>query len=234
MSLFLEKVVEDGSTTYNITTLGYILFAVIIVIAMLAACFFTNADNKNKIGTKHLAFSAACMALAFVTSMIKFLHLPMGGSITLFSMFFITFIGYLYGPRTGLTASIAYGFLQLVIDPYIISLPQLMLDYIFAFGIMGISGFFAGKKNGLITGYVAGTVGRFIFSFISGVVFFGMYAPEGMSPVLYSFGYNGICIGGEIVLTVVVLSIPAVRNALNKLRNMAFEADSKVKFSVNM
>lgn len=232
MSLFLEKIVEDGDVYYNITTAGYVLFFALMLVAMVIACFFTNADNKNRFSTKQLVFSAVCMALAFVTSMIKLFHLPMGGSITLFSMFFITFIGYLYGPRTGLTASLAYGFLQLIIDPYIISIPQMLLDYIFAFGIMGISGFFAYKKHGLIIGYLAGTIGRFVFSFISGVVFFGMYAPEGMSPIVYSFCYNGIVIGGEILMTVIVLAIPAVRTSLGRLRAMAFEETSKAKVSL--
>ena len=47
-----------------------------------------------------------------------------------------------------MTASIAYGVLQLIVNPYIISLPQMFLDYIFAFGALGLSGIFANSRNG--------------------------------------------------------------------------------------
>ena len=52
--------------------------------------------------TKQLVFCAISIALAFVTSYIKFARLPFGGSITLFSMFFICFAGYLYGAKVGI------------------------------------------------------------------------------------------------------------------------------------
>jgi len=229
MSLFLEAVVEDGYTTYNITSAGYGLMIAIIIALMLVACYFTNSDNKVKISSRQLVFSAMCMALAMITSMIKIFHMPMGGSVTLFSMFFITFIGYLYGPRTGLTAAFAYGCLQLIIDPYIVSIPQLMCDYILAFGIMGISGFFAGKKYGLLTGYFVGIFGRFVFSVLSGVIFFADYAPEGMNPVVYSVAYNGAYIGAEAILTMIVIAVPAVHSALNIIKNLANEPTLRTK-----
>ena len=52
----------------------------------------------RKITTKQLVFSSAAIALAMVTSMIKLFELPMGGSVTLLSMLFITLVGYWYGP----------------------------------------------------------------------------------------------------------------------------------------
>ena len=36
-----------------------------------------------------------------------------------------------------------------------------------AFGALGLSGFFSDKKYGLQTGYVAGVLGRFVFSTLS-------------------------------------------------------------------
>jgi thiamine transporter len=50
------------------------------------------------------------------------------------------------------------------------------------------------------------------------VIFFGSYAPEGMSPVLYSFAYNIFYIGGEAVLTLAVLAVPSVRRAVESLK----------------
>ncbi len=221
MSFFLKQV-ED---TYELTSAGYSLFILLMIAALIAACFFTGKDNKNHFSVKQLVFAAMCVTIAMVTSMINFFNLPMGGSITLFSMFFITYVGYLYGLRAGLTSAIAYGFLQLIINPYIVSVPQLICDYILAFGAMGVAGFFYNTKHGMVKGYIAGILGRYFFAVLSGVIFFGQYAPEGMHPLVYSLAYNGSYIGAEAALTLVLISIPAVHKALNRIRVMANEEE---------
>lgn len=79
--------------------------------------------------TKKLVFSAMGIALAMVTSYIKVWEMPMGGSITLMSMLFICLIGYWFGPKYGLLAGAAYGLLQFIVDPYMLTIPQVILDY---------------------------------------------------------------------------------------------------------
>ena len=208
-------VTEDG----GLTTAGYVLtavavFALLIVISALA--------NKNKkVSAKQLAFAAVALALATVCSNIRLFRLPMGGAITLFSMLFVTLIGYWYGSAVGLMAGVAYGLLQMIFDTYVVSLPQVLLDYPLAFGALGLSGFFSEKKNGLVIGYLVAITGRFLFSVLSGVVFFGMYAPEGMSPLAYSAAYNGSIIYGEGILTIIILMIPAVKSALATVKDQA-------------
>lgn len=118
-------------------------------------------------------------------------------------------------------AGAAYGLLQLILEPYIVSLPQLLVDYPFAFGALGLSGFFSEKKNGLVIGYLAAITGRFFFAVLSGVIFFGMYAPEEMSPLAYSIAYNGGYIYAEGILTVLILMIPAVKSALAAVKTQA-------------
>ncbi len=221
MSLFLKQV-ED---TYEITTAGYSLFIAVMLAALIVACFFTGKDKKNHFSVKQLVFTAMCITLAMVTSMIHFFDLPMGGSVTLFSMFFITYVGYLYGLRAGLTSALAYGVLQLIVNPYIISVPQLLCDYFLAFGAMGLAGLFYNKKHGMEKGYVVGILGRFVFSVLSGVIFFSSYAPAGMHPLVYSIAYNGSYIGAEAVITLILISIPAVHKALNRIRVMANEEE---------
>lgn len=158
------------------------------------------------------------IALAMVTSYIKVWEMPMGGSVTLLSMLFICLIGYWFGPRYGLITGIAYGILQFVVDPYMVSLPQVLFDYPLAFGALGLSGFFSDKKYGLQTGYVAGVLGRFIFSTLSGVIFFASYAPEGMNPWVYSSLYQGTYLGAEGIVTLIILSIPPVSKALASVK----------------
>ncbi len=166
-----------------------------------------------------LVYSALCVALAVVTSMIKVFSFPTGGSITLCSMFFAALPGYFFGPVAGLAAGLAYGVMQFILGPYILTPVQVVLDY-GAFAMLGLAGFFRNGRRGLEIGYLVGCLGRFICSFLSGWVFFGEYAWQGWSPAAYSAVYNIIYIGAEAILTILILQIPAVRNALSKAEAM--------------
>ena len=173
--------------------------------------------------TKKLVYSALGIALALVTSYIKLWEMPMGGSVTLLSMLFVCLIGYWFGLKYGLITGIAFGLLQFIIDPYMLSIPQVILDYPFAFGALGLSGLFCNKKFGLQIGYVIGVVGRFVCSTLSGVIFFADYAPEGMNPWVYSIAYQGSYLGVELVLTLIIISIPPVANALSLVKSKTKE-----------
>jgi thiamine transporter len=89
-----------------------------------------------------------------------------------------------------------------VVEPYIFHPAQVLLDYPLAFGALGLAGFF--QKRPLI-GVVAGITGRFLMHFVSGVVFFGIYAPEGMNPLVYSAIYNGSYLIPELVISGVII-----------------------------
>ena len=74
-------------------------------------------------------------------------------------------------------------------------------------------------------GYLLGCFGRFVFSFLSGMIFFGSYASDyGMSAPVYSFLYNGAYIGAEVLITLVIIMLPPVAKGLQMLKNMATEA----------
>lgn len=176
--------------------------------------------SNLSVKTKMLVFSAVAIALAMITSTIKIVDMPMGGSVTLFSMLFICLIGYWYGPAAGIITGLAYGLLQFVIDPYMVSIPQVLIDYPLAFGALGLSGLFHNRKFGLQIGYLVGVLGRFVFAILSGVVFFAQYAPEGMNPFVYSFVYNGAYLGAEALITVIILSLPPVTKALANVKTM--------------
>ncbi|HCS68074.1 MAG TPA: energy-coupled thiamine transporter ThiT, partial [Oribacterium sp.] len=91
--------------------------------------------SKN---AKILVYSAACIALASITSMMKIFSFPTGGSITLCSMLFATLPGFFFGPTVGIAAGVAYGILQFILEPYILTPVQVILDYILAFGAFGL------------------------------------------------------------------------------------------------
>ena len=224
MSFFATEIVDEWGNYFELTGAGYAALVIIMVVVLLDACLIGGRNRKKKFSTRQLVFSAAAMALAMVTSMIKLFELPMGGSVTLLSMLFICLIGYWFGLSGGLMAAVAYGFLQLIVDPYIISIPQMLTDYIFAFGALGLSGVFSNKKHGLVLGYLLGVVGRFVFAFLSGVIFFGMYAADyGMTAAAYSFLYNGSYIAAEAIITIVIIMLPPVAKGLQRIKTMALE-----------
>lgn len=212
---------DDGSV--RLTTPGVILVIVAIAaLIVLAAVLRHRKDEKKaQLTTKQLVFSGAALALAIICSAIKFANLPMGGSVTLFSMLFIVLIGYWYGPSVGLMTAVAYGLLQFVMEPIFYTLPQMITDYPLAFGALGLAGFFSSKKWGLQIGYLVGVLGRYVFAVISGVIFFGAYAPEGTPALVYSLGYNATYIVPEAVVTLIIISIPAVSKALAHVKKNA-------------
>lgn len=217
---------DDGSV--RLKTVGIVLVAVIILALIVVAAVLRqkNEQEKKKLTTKQLVYSAVAIALALVCSMIKFANLPMGGSVTLFSMLFIVLIGYWYGPYVGLMTAVAYGLLQFVLEPIFYTLPQMLVDYPLAFGALGLSGFFYKKKYGLQIGYIVGVIGRYIFAVISGIIFFGAYAPD-PSPLgvfIYSTTYNATYLVPEAVVTLILISIPAVSKALNRVKQNAVSA----------
>ncbi len=194
-----------------VMTVGFLIFLIII----------GNLYRMKQFSIKSLTFMAISISLAVILSFVKVYDMPQGGSITLCSMFFITIVGYMFGPASGILAGITFGLLRLAIKPEVYAPFQVVLDYLFGFGLLGLSGFFSKVKGGFYIGYIAGTVGRFVAVFLSGVLFFGIYAPEGMNVFVYSLLYNGSYILPEIIITIVIVSIPPVRKAIEHIRAMA-------------
>ena len=206
------------------STAGKTTLILLISFSFLFIVFYFRKDEKI-FSTKALTYSAILLALGISANQIKIFSLPQGGSMTLFSMIFIVFIGYMFGLRVGLIAGISFGLLNLLIKPEVYTPVQAIIDYILAFGALGLSGFFANKKDKLIFAYLISIIGRFVFAVFSGYVFFGSYAPEGWNPLLYSIWYNLSYIGTEGVITVLLLSIPVVRNTLENLKSSNFKTN---------
>lgn len=218
MSFFVNMV--EGE--YVLTTPGYAVSIVLGVLVLLLAVYLAKkAGGKKTMGTKQLVFCAASIALATITSFIEIYSFPFGGSITLCSMLFVCYIGYLYGPGTGILTGVAYGILQFIMKPYIYFPIQILVDYPLAFGALGLSGFFWKAKNGLIKGYLFGIIGRYVFAVISGWIFFGEYAWEGWNPLPYSLVYNGCYIFAEGAITIILLLLPPVAKAFQHIKKMS-------------
>lgn len=205
------------------TTSGIITLVAVLLLILVATSLFPKKGTAIKLGAKQLTFCGIAMALGLVTSFLEIYSFPFGGSVTLFSMLFITLIGYFYGAKVSIPVAIAYGVLQLIIKPYIYHPIQVLFDYPLAFGALGVSCFFANKKNGLIKGYLVAIIGRWIFSSVSGYVFFAEYAWSGWNPLAYALVYNGAYIFAEGIITIIILCLPAVSRGIAQVKKMAVQ-----------
>ncbi|HBD64567.1 MAG TPA: energy-coupled thiamine transporter ThiT [Clostridiales bacterium] len=188
---------------------------VAVIFLLLVAVMRTN-EKKNDISI--LVKTSILLAVAFVLNHITLYRMPHGGSVTAFSMFAIFLVSYLFGPRQGILAGMAYGLLDLVINPYVVHPIQIFMDYPLAFGAIGIGGLLRENKQGMILGYLAGVLGRYAVVVISGIIFWGMYAAEGFNAVTWSFFYNMTYMLPEAVATVAILMIPSIRNLFEKFK----------------
>ena len=235
---FVKK--TDGY--YSFTKTGKILMWIVaaaIVIGVIALKISLAKKNegkssKPKLTVKQITFCAICMALSIVLSNVKFLSLYNGGSITLFSMFFITYIAYSVGLSTGLACGFAYGIFNFLQDPYLLSVTQVLFDYVFAFTALGLGAIFRNLKSenkekgekkltkaSLIACFLTGAVMRGVFASVAGYLFWMDYMPESFPKkiaILYPVAYNFCYIGVEAALTVVVLLVPGVSSVLMKIR----------------
>ena len=184
---------------------GWILVAVLLVGGLVVYRQF-KSESKTVWSTRMLALGAVCMALSNVLSMIKLFDMPQGGSITPASMLPLMLFAYVYGVGPGMTVGAVYGVMQFIIEPYFLSVPQMLLDYPIAFAMVGLAGLFSKSENralGLTAGVVLGSLGRFVAAVLSGVVFFAEYAGD-QNPWVYSIGYNGAYMLPECIICVVL------------------------------
>jgi len=172
---------------------------------------------KTASESRVLAEGAVVVALAFVLGQIKIYRLPYGGSVTAGSMVPLLWFALRHGLRSGIEVGAVYGMVDLALGGYIVHPIQVLLDYPIAFGCLGLAGAF--RKRAPFLGVVVGMTGRFLSHFVSGVIYFADYAPEGMSPIIYSAIYNGTYILPELAISLVIISILLKTRFLETLSN---------------
>ena len=210
MSNFLATLGENFKTIFSSPlTLITLIGCAILLIAFIKF-------KSLKFNSKLIARIGLAIALAFILDMIKIYSLPNGGgSISLGSMIPIIIISFVYGPSIGLFTGFLFGLFKLILDPYILNPIQVLFDYPLPFMAVGVAGFFKNKYLGASIGMLL----RFISHFISGVVFFGSYAPEGISPIIYSLSVNGLAVGGELMICLVLLAFLPVERLVKMLKS---------------
>jgi len=199
------------------STRGQVIVIAVIIVFFIIIILPKKGSDK-RVDTKALTISALMIALSLGLGQIKLFSMPQGGSITALSMLPIALCAYLLGTRRGVMAGMCVGLLNLIFGPYVIHPVQLLLDYPIAFGAMGMGGIFRNMKSGLTKGYLFGVLCRYICAVVSGIVFFGSYAPSNFNAVTWSLWYNLTYLAVEAAITVVIISLPPVKNALEGLK----------------
>ncbi|GEP64396.1 proton-coupled thiamine transporter YuaJ [Clostridium beijerinckii] len=191
---FSQNVQDILASPMSIITL---LGCILLLIALAKA-------KKIKFTPELIARIGIALALATILKMLRLYHFPQGGSITLGSMIPVLLIAFIYGPEVGCLTGFLYGVITLILDPYILHPVQVLFDYPLPFTALGLAGFFKQRR---LVGVSIAILVRFLCHLISGIVFFGSFAPEGMSPVVYSLLVNGPMIGIEGIICLVILSV---------------------------
>jgi len=104
-----------------------------------------------------------------------------------------------------------FGFYPPPTQTFIYFVLVVLLDYVFAFGVLGLSGLFYsvfGKKNFSIpvSAFIV-TFLRYLCHILSGILIWGVYANEGQSVIMYSLIYNGTYMVPEIIISTIVTTV---------------------------
>lgn len=160
--------------------------------------------------TRKLTEIAVAVAMAVVCSFIKVWEMPQGGSVAL-TMVPILLIAVRSGVGAGCVTGAIYGALSMLIAGVIYHPMSILLDYVLAFGLLGLAGLFKKSLPGIVLGCTIGVGGRFLSSVLSGAVLFASYAPEGQNPWVYSLGYQATYMVPEFIISVAILVLLFVK-----------------------
>lgn len=87
----------------------------------------------------------------------------------------------------------------------------ILLDYVIAFTILGAADLFAKPFSNRLVGYTVGALAvtfiRFVCSFLSGILIWDSFAPEGQPVWLYSLTYNGGYMIPNMIVTAVIIAL---------------------------
>ncbi len=187
--------------------------------------------NKSSEQLRALCEAAIMIAVAAVFAVLQFPPFRIalwgnGGSID-FVMIPLIVLGWRRGAKWAFPACFAFGIIDCLVSGGIgWGLPSILLDYVLAYGIVGIAGFFKGKKYGLVLGAIVASVMRFLVHFIAGVTIWKIAVGDSVelfgttfgadASFVYSLVYNGSYMLGNLIIAVLVVAL--LQKPLEKLK----------------
>ena len=190
--------------------------------------------------TRTLVECAIMIALGTILAKITLFEMPQGGSVTAVSMLPFIIIAYRHGVKWGLMTGFVNACLQMLLGKLyappagtaLAFFGMIMLDYVLAYMVLGFAGLMAKPFKNCYVAVTVSVIGtcflRFLCSFLSGVLLYASYAPEGTPAVIYSLGYNASYMVPEAIITVAVaLVICAARPEIFGMKRPAVAAAAK-------
>ncbi|ORU00057.1 Substrate-specific component ThiT of thiamin ECF transporter [Anaerovibrio sp. JC8] len=172
--------------------------------------------RDNHFSAQLLSRTALIIAMTTVLGQIHFFKMPQGGEVNIGTMVPLILLAYCYGSRVTLLAGFICGTINLMVNPYFYHPVQVLFDYPFPYMAMAVMALF---KKRIILGTVVAFFLKFMCHFISGVVFFGAYAPEGTSPVIYSAVYNAATIVPDLIICCIILHFLPVKRIIKAMKD---------------
>ncbi|MHC8969067.1 energy-coupled thiamine transporter ThiT [Priestia aryabhattai] len=181
----------------------------------------TGVRNVNKALPLQAKIEIAIFAaLALLLDLLPSIKIATAVSIS-FSMVPIFIMCFRWGVKGGALSGLLWGLLQLATGTaYILTALQTFIEYIVAFAFIGFGGVFSQSiKTNLannnrskafvliVLSLIIGSFSRYFWHFIAGIIFWGSYAPKGMSALWYSFSMNGISMVGSLIACLIILSL---------------------------
>lgn len=153
-----------------------------------------------------LVETAFLIALAYILNMFKLFRMPNGGSVHPAAMLPLVLIGLRHGPKWGFLGCTVYGILDFMLDGgFAINIWSILLDYVVAYGVLGVAGFYKGKSWGIWAAIPTAIFARFCCLFISGMTIWVDYTSMTFAEAaVYSAGYNAGYLAAEMGLMFVL------------------------------
>lgn len=167
-------------------------------------------NNQLRVVIEAAFFAVLAFVLAFIPLDIGPFEIELG-------MIPIIILSYRRGLKAGVLSGFIWGLIKLTSGNItMLSVLQVFIEYVFAFAVSGLAGAawkkiqdgMAEQKWRTVFINIAWSTFFAVFvkygiHFIAGVIYWHLYAPEGMSPYLYSFIVNG----SSGLATFIVISI---------------------------
>ncbi|MDE5561940.1 MAG: energy-coupled thiamine transporter ThiT [Clostridiales bacterium] len=223
-----------------LSNIGLYLSAVILAAVMIVGAIFLDRKSKP-MDTRTITYAAVCVALSFALSYVRLFKMPMGGSITFASMLPLMLFAFMFGSRKGVVVGVIYGLLQAIQDPWIIHPAQFALDYLVAFGGIGLTGcmrelgaFKGNMRAQFAVGAIVACALRFLAHYFAGVFAFGeaglnyvKYGSAFASAYFYSFVYQCLYLIPELAIVIVAAMLVLTSSSFRRQIEIRIAAGAK-------
>ncbi|WP_298706122.1 energy-coupled thiamine transporter ThiT [uncultured Veillonella sp.] len=156
--------------------------------------------------TRMIVEAGLCIAIAYVLHFIVLFQMPQGGSVNAANLVPLVIFSMRWGGKQGILACTMYGVIAFLLGAkFSLHYLSILLDYLVAYGVMGITGFFRTSHLGVLMGFGISSLLRWFASVVSGAVVFAAYAPVGQNPWIYSMAYNATYMIPEFIINALVI-----------------------------